>query len=204
MKQQMARWTQATKFNNITINKLIKNAPFKILGGGGWIKKCWRGDQLEHTCKPHTDGQLIGYMPVTMRWRTRHGSTEAETARQCAILSLAGSQNLCQTMTWSCTSTCTSATDPHEHLLAIRGLLYSGHLAVILSMSGERLPRGGSTMYMQSFCYRCWEILIEDRCDSTLPCNIYSIENIMYFRYLQHWVTDRIAPQFMLNIMLWI
>ncbi len=80
MKQQiddrmkMTRWT-ATWAAYIAM--MIKNAPFKIPEGGGPIKKCWQGDQLEHTCKPYTDGQLDGYIPVDMRWRTRHGSTES-------------------------------------------------------------------------------------------------------------------------------
>ncbi len=78
--------------------------------GSSWNQQ---QDQLEHTCKPYTDGQLTGYMPVSMMWRTtarNHGRTD----RQCAILSLAGSQNLCQTMNRSDIYWCLHVPDtPH-------------------------------------------------------------------------------------------
>ncbi len=71
-----SRWRdgqQHEQQNVIIILWTNKNAPSKILGGGGSIKKWWQGDQLEHTCKPYTDGQLTGCIPVSMKWCTRHG-----------------------------------------------------------------------------------------------------------------------------------
>ncbi len=75
-------------------------APLKILGrpqkSRGHVKKKYcQGAQLEHTYKPYTGGQLTGYIPVRMRWRTRHGTQNTDNMQ---FFVWHGSQNLCQTM----------------------------------------------------------------------------------------------------------
>ncbi len=63
------------------------------------IKKFCQGPELDHIVRSCTKSQLNGHIPVTVRWRTRHGKhIDGRTHGQCAILSLAGSQNLCQTI----------------------------------------------------------------------------------------------------------
>ncbi len=61
-------------------------------GGGMLNKKNCQGPELDQNDRSYTKSQLSGHIPVTVRWRTRHTLTHG----QCAILSLAGSQNLCQ------------------------------------------------------------------------------------------------------------
>ncbi len=56
---------------------------------GGIPKNIWQGDQLEHTNKPYTGGQLTGYIPVNMRWRTTHARNYGSRDRQLANLILA-------------------------------------------------------------------------------------------------------------------
>ena len=61
----------------------------------------WQGLEVDHTTRSYTNSQLTGFILVKLRWRTRYGMhthTDTRTHGQCVILSLAGSQNLCQTI----------------------------------------------------------------------------------------------------------
>ena len=70
-----------------TYQYVIPLTPKKMKGAGE--NKC--ENKLQHTLKQYTDGQLSAYNCIKVIWRTTF------TEGQCAILSLAGSQNLCQT-----------------------------------------------------------------------------------------------------------
>ncbi len=63
---------------------LLSQAPRKISGrphkkNPRRCHKNCQGTQLGHTYKLYPGGQLTGFIDVNRRWRTRSGSTEAET-----------------------------------------------------------------------------------------------------------------------------